>query len=655
MKLHLSCWITVACLSLVLGNYSRATAAGPDDLRLEKIAAAKDWQPRIAIDATKTGPPISKYIYGQFIEHLGRCINEGLWAEMLLDRKFFYPVGSKESPWKSIGEGVSVAMETNAPFVGEQTPRIQLGTQWKPCGIAQAELGLLKGKSYVGRIWLAGDETPGDDEVLSVQISLVWGDGPNDRQTIAATKLTPEFRKIPLHFTAGRTTDQARLEITSRHRGGIRVGAASLMPADNVEGIRADVLGLLKEIDGTVYRWPGGNFVSGYNWRDGIGDVDRRPPRKNPAWENIEPNDFGIDEFLTLCRLLGTEPYIVVNSGQGEVQAAVEELQYINGPADSTMGKLRAENGHREPYGVKYWGIGNEMYGTWQLGQIPLEDYTKKHNRFAQAMRAEDPSIELIGVGFVGAWDEGMLRQCADAMELISEHFYCVELPGLIGHVRQVPDSVRRIADAHRRYRQQFDSLAGKDLRIALDEWNYCYAWHPPYAYGQLGHRCYLKDALGMAAGLHEIFRNSDLFAMANYSITVNVIGAVKTSKTHASISASGLPMLLYRRHFGTVPLAVQADEPLDVAAALSEDGQTLTLGIVNPTHQSLELPLELTGLKLSGPVTRYEISGPKPKSHNEPGQPPRVVLKESSLSDIPDKLPVAPCSVTLYRFRVKS
>ena len=331
--------LSVHCL---FGGWGQATGrAWFDDLRLEKIAAAKDWQPSIAVDATKTGPPISKYVYGQFIEHLGRCINEGLWAEMLLDRKFFYPVGSEESPWKPISEGLSVTMETDAPFVGEQTPRIQLG------GIVQGGLGVLKGKSYAGRIWLAGDE-----EVLSVQISLVWGDGPNDRQTIAATKLTPEFRKIPLQFTAGRTTGQARLEITSRDRGGIRVGTVSLMPADNVEGIRADVLELLRQIDGTVYRWPGGNFVSGYNWRDGIGDIDRRPPRKNPAWENIEPNDFGIDEFLTLCRLLRTEPYIVVNSGQGEAQEAVDELQYINGPADSPMGKLRAKNGHREPYGV---------------------------------------------------------------------------------------------------------------------------------------------------------------------------------------------------------------------------------------------------------------------------------------------------------------
>ena len=154
----------------------------------------------------------------------------------------------------------------------------------------------------------------------------------------------------------------------------------SLMPADNVRGMRADTLALLKELDAPVYRWPGGNFVSGYNWRDGLGDPDRRPPRKNPAWKGVEHNDFGIDEYMAFCRMLGTEPYITVNSGLGVVQTAVEELQYANAAATTPMGKLRAENGHAEPYRVRFWAIGNEMYGNWQLGHMPLEKYVQKHN-----------------------------------------------------------------------------------------------------------------------------------------------------------------------------------------------------------------------------------------------------------------------------------
>ena len=134
------------------------------------------------------------------------------------------------------------------------------------------------------------------------------------------------YAKTPLEFTAGKTTDDGRLEITAAGQGRFSVGTVSLMPADNVQGMRADTLALLKELDSPVYRWPGGNFVSGYNWQDGIGDPDRRPPRKNPAWQGIEHNDMGLDEFMVFCRVLKTEPYIAVNSGLGEVQAAVDEV-----------------------------------------------------------------------------------------------------------------------------------------------------------------------------------------------------------------------------------------------------------------------------------------------------------------------------------------
>ena len=174
------------------------------------------------------------------------------------------------------------------------------------------------------------------------------------------------------------------------------------MPADNILGWRADTLALLKELDSPVYRWPGGNFVSGYDWKDGIGDPDRRPPRKNPAWKGVEPNDVGLHEFMDLMREIGAEPFVAVNTGLGEVDAAAEQVQYANGAADTPMGKLRAENGHPQPFGVEWWAIGNEMYGDWQLGHMPLEQYVEKHKAVVDAMRAVDPTIRPIAVGAVG-------------------------------------------------------------------------------------------------------------------------------------------------------------------------------------------------------------------------------------------------------------
>ncbi|MDX9976124.1 MAG: hypothetical protein RBU21_24310 [FCB group bacterium] len=407
----------------------------------------------VVIDAGNARPPISKYIYGQFIEHLGRCIYGGIWAEMLEDRKFFYAAGSEESPWKADGQ---VTMAKDNPYSGEQAPEVR-------GSIAQGKLALRKGKEYVGRVVVSGTG--------AVVVRLVWGPNKEDAQEIALPAVTADYVKTPLRFTAGGDTDDGRIEIAGE--GPFRVGAVSLMPADNVKGMRADTLALLKELDSPVYRWPGGNFVSGYDWRDGLGDPDRRPTRKNPAWQGIEPNDFGIDEFMVFCREIGTEAYITVNSGRGDVAMAIEELEYANGAADTPQGKRRAAAGHPEPYAVKFWSVGNEMYGDWQLGHMPLEKYIEKHNTFAEAMRAKDPSITIIAVGATGPWSEGMLAGAAEHMDMLSEHFYCQSVPDLAAHVRQMTDNVRGKAEAQRKYWETIPALKDKRIAIALDEWNY--------------------------------------------------------------------------------------------------------------------------------------------------------------------------------------
>jgi len=630
--------VQVNCL---FGGWGLCTGkAWFDDLRLEQLSA-EDWEPNIAIDASKTGEPISKYIYGQFIEHLGRCIYGGIWAEMLEDRKFYYGVEAEESPWEPFDED-SVAMIQAHSFVGHHTPRIASGK-----GIRQAGLGLVDGKQYEGSIWLqATGERP------TASVSLIWGAGKTGRelQTVRLTDIRDTYAKYLLKFTAGKTTDDATLSIKITG-GSCYVGTVSLMPADNVDGMRADTLELLKELDSPVYRWPGGNFVSGYDWKDGIGPRDRRPPRKNPAWRGVEHNDVGIDEFIHFCRVLKTEPYIAVNSGLGGVESAVQQLQYANGAADTPMGNFRAHNGHREPYKVKWWGIGNEMYGGWQLGHMPLEEYVKKHNVFAEAMREEDPSIKLVAVGATGRWSEMMMQQCADHMDLISEHFYCQNRDGLASHVRQIPNAVRGKAEAHHDYRRRFEALKGKDIRVALDEWNY---WYGPHVFGELGTRYFLKDALGVAAGLHEYARQSDIMFMANYAQTVNVIGCIKTSKTEAEFATTGLVLKLYRKHFGVLPVAVETDRLLDAAAALTEDRKTLTLGVVNPTMETLDVPLSIEGVELTGAGTRWQIAGEDPMAYNEPGKPARVSIEEAAVSGVGDKLTVPPCSVTLFALRLK-
>jgi alpha-N-arabinofuranosidase len=633
-----------------VGAVPRATAqeAGPHAVR---------------IDTAQTREPIHPYVYGQFIEHLGRCIYGGIWAEMLEDRKFHFPVPAEgeiwrttreearvlaASPWRVLGPAESVTMAAEGAFVGNHSPRIALPGDGTPAGIYQEELGVLNGKEYTGYVLLAGE-----GEVNPVTITLSWGEGAGNWDTHTLETVSGEFTRHAFQFTAGADSDNARLTVSASGQGALRIGCVSLMPADNVEGFRRDTLELLKELDAPIYRWPGGNFVSGYDWRDGLGDRDKRPTRTNPAWTGIEPNDVGMHEFIRLCELIDSEPMIAVNTGFGDAYSAAAEVEYANGSAETPMGALRAKNGHPEPFGVTWWCVGNEMWGNWQLGYMRLEHYVLKHNWVEEKMREADPSIKTVASGDLGNdWTKGMLTECADQMDLISEHFYNRERDDIVEHVQQIPNNIKRIADAHRQFRKELPTLEGKDIRIALDEWNY---WYGPHVFGELGTRYFLKDALGIAAGLHEYFRSTDIIYMANYAQTVNVIGCIKTTKTQADFDSTGLPLMLYRREFGSIPVAVDhAATPLDIAAALTADKKELTIGIVNPTAQDVPLSFSVASMAPAGEARTWIITADDPMAYNQPGEPRRVDVIRAGLTDVNQPVTVKPLSITLLKLSVQ-
>jgi alpha-N-arabinofuranosidase len=624
-------------------------------------------QMKIEIDIGRTKEPISKYIYGQFIEHLGRCIYGGIWAEMLEDRKFYYPVKDdynpwgtdkdpqwsageyrylKGSPWKVIGPAGTVTMDTSAPYVGRHTPVIHLSGDGNEAGISQQGLAIVKGKGYTGRIILAGDNEAGPIEVKII---------PQEGETIKIdiNEIGAEFNTYMLGFTSPVSSDNVRIEIVGRGKGMFRIGTLSLMPADNIKGWRSDVVILLKELNSPVYRWPGGNFVSGYNWRYGIGERDKRPPRKNPAWKGVEHDDVGIHEFMELMEILNSEPYIAVNTGRGTIEEAAAEVEYCNGSIDTPMGKLRAQNGHPEPYGVKWWAVGNEMYGSWQIGHIPLTEYVKKHNQIAEAIWKVDPNAKLVAVGSVGEWSRAMLKVCSNYMNLISEHIYVKEDKDVVRHTKLLANEIKRVADAHRQYRRDINELSGKDIRIAMDEWNY---WYGNYIYGELGVRYHLKDGLGVATGLHEYFRNSDLYFMANYAQTVNVIGAIKTSRTASAFETTGLALKMYRRHFGEIPVEVTCGNisPLDVFAALTSDRKKVTVGVVNPTDKECEILIELKDKIVADKGKQWLMSGTDPLLYNEPGKDPKVFISEKTVLGLSKALTVPGYSVSIFELEIQ-
>ncbi len=659
----------------------------------------------VTVHASKTGAPIHRYVYGQFSELLGNWFEKGLWAEMLSDRKFFYPVDSSEKlnpenrkrnfiRWRPVGPDEFVVMDTKNPFVGEQTPLVKLDRA-TPHGIQQAGLALRKGREYTGRLALAGDAG------AKVEVSLVWGADPSDRQTIPIPSLPSTYIKFPLRFTAGGDTDDGRLEIIGTGEGSFHIGVVSLMPADNIDGFRADMVKLLKELESGMYRWPGGNFLSGYDWRDGIGERDTRPPRYDYAWHTVEYNDVGTDEFMTLCGLIDIDPYFCVNSGFGDAYSAAQWVEYCNGSADTPMGRLRAMNGHPRPYGIKWWGIGNEMYGQWQLGHMSIDHYVIKHNMFAKAMRQVDPTIKIVASGATpfemstiarhhrvplpsklpfeyGSpedWSGNLLAKSSDYLDYVSEHLYPlpdsafdVEAQKFIevkdpleDRIRRIPNRVRCAVEAWEEYLKRMPQLKDTNIKLIIDEW-------------AGGGRSGFMRALCAAEGLQEMFRHTQIIKMGAYTA---FISNVRHDGADATYSATGLVFKLYRHHFGTIPVEVSGNSPqrpvkgtvgvdkplvssgsdtfpLDVAAALTEDRKTLTVAVVNPTESAQEFDFIVTGVQPQAPGRLLRLAAPDINADNEPGKKPAVDIVENPVREIPQSLSVPGLSVNVYEFELR-
>ncbi|MGA8043690.1 MAG: hypothetical protein WCA37_12890, partial [Terracidiphilus sp.] len=245
---------TVHCTLLaVVACFATGTAMGQVESKAQSAAPIT-----ASIDVRQTAAPVSNYEFGMFIEHIGTLIYRSLWAEMIDDRKFYFPINSKVDDeaahragpgfrgmqlrkWRPVGPDDVVVMDENHPFVGDHSPRIALDSS-VPHGIRQSGLSLVKGKTYTGRIYLRG--TPGS----KVQVALIWGSSKNDRQTISFADLTDAYRKFSLHFTAQADSSDAILEITATGSGSFHIGTVSLMPSDNVQGFRPDTIALLKQI-----------------------------------------------------------------------------------------------------------------------------------------------------------------------------------------------------------------------------------------------------------------------------------------------------------------------------------------------------------------------------------------------------------------------
>lgn len=455
-------------------------------------------------------------------------------------------------------------------------------------------------------------------------------------------------------------------------------------PLSDERGFRRDVLDALRPLRMPLLRWPGGNFVSGYHWTDGIGPVDQRPKRLELAWNAVEPNRFGTDEFIEYCRVLGTEPYICVNTGSGSMDEAQAWVEYCNGTKDTYWANLRRKHGHEEPYRVKYWGLGNEMYGHWQIGALSPEAYVAKAREFAKVMKLTDPTIQLVSCGRDGwsDWDRIVIQGLARYVDYHSIHIYTGS-PDFYRNVTMPLQAERalRICQAYidqARYEQRIDH----PIKVAYDEWNVWYRERSPaQREAGLEERYDLADALAVATFLNVFLRQCRTIAIANLAQAVNVIAPVFTSPTGLFLQTIYHPLRLYAEHIGDIALdplvdcetfelttpPTEADRPhrvddlapfpyLDVAATCDSSGRQVTIAVVNRDRDhDHATTIELFGGKIESAMA-FEVNGPEPGAVNSFEQPDLVGVTKPSVEILPQGLRhVFPAhSVTVLRVELR-
>jgi len=392
-------------------------------------------------------------------------------------------------------------------------------------------------------------------------------------------------------------------------------------------GFRTDVSAHIEELQLSHIRYPGGNFLSGYNWEDGVGDPTARPVRRDLAWSAIEPNQVGTNEFASYCRRIGIQPMMGVNLGTRGPQDAANLLEYCNVESGTYYSDLRRSHGYEKPHDIKLWCLGNEMDGPWQICAKTAEEYGRIACETAKMMKWMDPSIELVACGSsfrtmptYGTWERTVLRHCFEHVDYLSLHQYYQnndgDVPAFLARSAEMNSFIKEVAGICREIKKE----KGTDHNVFLsfDEWNVWYHFQKAgiepqkWTVGRpIEEEVYdFADALLVGSMLTTLINNADVVKIACLAQLVNTIAPIMTENNGRVWLQTIFYPFLYTSQYGRgTALTAQIDAPvydcsagsgiscLDCAAVLSEDGQFLTLFLVN---KNLTEPIE-TVVSLSG------------------------------------------------------
>ena len=647
----------------------------------------------IRIDAAERLNPIGDLLYGQFAEFMFEDIKQGLWAELLVNRSFEDPAPPPAAShyWERYpdtrnhpngflmgGEAHGVS-EQGYPLSFENRAQvlINLLPEQRGHGIYQARIPLRAGVTYRGSVWLratgarrgeSGIETA-DGFPGTVSVSL-----EEDRSggEVYATRdiggIPADWTRFEFDLPVGKSDPSARFALRIFGVGALWIDQASLMPGDAVGDVRPDVLERVRALQPAFVRWPGGNVAQDYHWEWGVGPRDERPVWVNMSWDNDpEPSDFGTIEYLEFCRSIGAEPNIVVNvEGRGATIVEAAKLraegkdvrtasrpataaeaaawvEYVNGAPDSTYGALRVRDGYPDRFGVRFWEIGNEIWGDWVRGHSDAVTYAANARRYIRAMKAVDPSIQIIAVGDEDlAWNRTVLHEIGNEIDLLAIHHYRPKpadppgLPALMARPLWYEGLYGRIRDL-------IEEVApGRDIGIALNEWNTTFGSPRQHT---------MESALYGARLMNVFERQGDIIRMSAVSDLVNGWpgGVIQASRHDVFTTATYSVIEAYSRNRGDWRLKAEVEcnlsydtgdedlgsnvPALDVTASVNEAATEVYIKAVNTSaERAIRATVEIAGVadRLSGRASVTTITAPRLDTANSFSEPKRIRPSET-------------------------
>jgi alpha-N-arabinofuranosidase len=615
----------------------------------------------LTIDTDTVENVISPSLYGQFAEFMFQDIKGGLDAELVRDRGFDEQSNALGLPryWERDPDDrnddaalrfawdADVYLAVNGDkntLASQHSLRVDVQSEFEQRrGFHQGWIPVRAGIDYEGYIWLKSADYVGK-VVIALEADQTDGE---EYASAVLPEIAGDWKKYSFTLRPTKSDPLAKLAILFPGKGKLWLDQVSLLPRDAQGGVRHDVEQRVAALHPAFIRWPGGNVAQDYHWRWGVGPRDNRPVWVNESWrKELEPSNFGTDEFIQFARRVGAEPSITVNvEGHGATaEEAAAWVEYCNGDAHSKYGSMRSANGSPEPFHVRYWEIGNEIWGDWVRGHSDAETYAKNLNRYVEKMRAVDPSITIIATGDNDLkWNESVLKIAGKNIDYLSVHHYYgpAEIKGDANNLRARPLHYEQF---YLRMKKMFQELVpGHKIKLAVNEWNTTLPLPAQHS---------IQSAIYAARLMNVFERSGDVVQMSAVSDMVNgwTGGIIQASRHAVYVAPTYLVNQLYASHLGTKRLASTLRGPtfdstlegvgvptIDAVATRSPDGRQMFIKVVNTDpSQTVSMEILVNGVRI-GPEARLEtLNSAGLNIANDFAHPDLVRITESTIKTSP-------------------